>query len=593
MTIRLHDASDAKITYAKILGVNDKAILNLNLNKQDSTATAGKVTFDTYKYGMDNNVSGTLSYTATQKTGRLYTVELTTNIPVDSIVKTDKNTASSLADWKDVITKTGTNTFTYTIDADDSTNLANYKFLLGNRWGLYDANGPVSKTSDKSNQSTVYITPNDKSKTAISHLNPNPITGIYIKNSKELSALGLRNVTVVEPKYEVKKDDAKQPTLLNNLEESNKIQTNNKNISTSFDKTTDALTAVLTVDSSKFDKLIVTPKDGKETPGKWMLTQLYVKGNIDSFVDESSDKSAVFVDPDNSAALAENGLTYTGSSGIYQKLAVWINLSSDAIKAVTSKTDTPTTAAFEVKFSSTSPVEEHNSFFLKIIDTNTNKDLEDDDVADVTTTVDPAEYLSEAEEKKNDFAEKALGWGENKGNTLVEDDMKNIAKNMQIIQQAKVTKKVNNDTVYMTIEADFKKMQLDSGANNNAVNGGAYSFPLSFDISMLDNASSTKDVYSWGIGNDDTHWALDPNAKQLDHKTSWSTLFRFKKDGTAWNKIKNGGYTKEFLLTTENMNGVISEPCNDCTNLETAISKLKTQNAKAKYICYVVTFKQI
>lgn len=573
LTIRLHDASDVKITNAKILGVNDKAILNLTLNKQDSTATAGKVTFDTYKYGMDNNVSGTLSYTATQKTGRLYTVELTTNIPVDSIVKTDKNTASSLADWKDVITKTGTNTFTYTIDADDSTNLANYKFLLGNRWGLYDTTGPVASDQDKSNQSILQIVPNDKSRLQIWTTNSKNKM-IYSNMLNLASDLNLDGRQVENLKEQIE-GHAVESTLQDNLTASKEhiksVYNADKNLNT------------LTYNLSYFKDIKVD-----NAKGKWAVVYFCCRDSED--ITGNDIPGALYVDKLNASRLL-TASTYQGgmtNDETWDLVPIWINLSAPELAKYVKDVDENSAEALEIKLSTTNP-EEHNSIFVTFENTSAAQEIEH--VEKATGSFNSQEYKDADTNTKQELAKKLMS---NPG-ADAEDYANTLINAMEILEKGSISEpRVVDDTVYLTVKADLSEFATNAKGKDNHVR-----IPLKLDVSMLGAKDGTtlniwsRQGESWSSTYEDNR---DFDGNYLDFVINFTNSSKYQESGTGSttdevdNFTKSKSVTKTFIITT--LSNAQSIDCsaqpNNCDKEAEIIKGLREKNAN--YVKYVIDF---
>ena len=176
-----------------------------------------------------------------------------------------------------------------------------------------------------------------------------------------------------------------------------------------------------------------------------------------------------------------------------------------------------------------------------------------------------------------------MQWESNNGN-LTETDMKKIAHNMQIIENGQIDKKVVDDTVYMTIKANFRDLQKDSGKGFGTADE-RYSFPMSFDISSL-GLTGTPTLYTWywRTGKTSSTWGTDSNANRADNRaTTFSSPFRYTQD--AYEKILAGGFTLKLIVTDQDVSGTAND-------MDSALAQLKKANPNAKYICYVVTFVQ-
>ena len=276
------------------------------------------------------------------------------------------------------------------------------------------------------------------------------------------------------------------------------------------------------------------------------------------------------MDVANSSKLLSNTTTGTEASITWMRVPVWINLSSEKVKAITSTNGTAGNDSLEVKFGSSDPVEEHNSFKLKVIDNNPVKEELN------AKELEPQSFNVENYKGNDGKASKdKINEKFDKGTVSNEEDAQAFLNNMEIMENAEITSNVVDDTVYVNVKANLRGLQELEGQSN------VIKVPLSFDVSPL-GTKKGDNISLWRLATKKwVHW-------QQEEENSFILKIRYK-DGEVDEKYKDlkegKKVTEEFIVATGNITD-----SSDVDTTEKALQKVADQNAK--YVRYVVTFEQ-
>ncbi len=541
LTVVLHDATKPEVVKATAGEVNSKGVVVTEKTKKTtSTNVEEKVLVDSYKYGMDV-VNAPEGHGTTK--GRWYSVIVETNVPVSSLVYSDGTNWAEIPERM----KAGENQLVIWKNVDSTSTPAGIK--IANRYAV-TLGDVVSSANSESVDITIAETP--KSKT---ELKANTYVGSScVKNTTGLDNLGLTGVTVKED------PSAKGSisTLKHNLEYSK--------VPIQFDRTKENGEEKLTV--VKLNSANVGEISVNGEWGKWILVHFTVRGNTDTVTDRNNNEKAIIVDAQDNGKLLDK---YNDNG--YMIVPLWINLSSDAVKAATTHTENGTVTPLEVKFGSSNPVEEENSFFLKVLDSNPNKE---EVKASDPIAVDTSKYDNMETNEKNEQVYKDFFW------TPTDQEDKDgraaaLLANMKVMENAdiQITDTVDN-TVYVSVKADLRKLQA-SGDNGNTTR-----VPLTFDVSSLGEDSDLiiARITPNGSG---TNAVGNDNVTKAEDKKTCVIKINFK-TGSQIDDLKSGKVTVELFFIAKNAGGA-----DETINNETSLYKCLSTH---KYIRYVVTFEQ-
>ena len=534
ITVNLHDITAPLVTSATS---STAGIINTEVDTEGV-----KVKVDSYKYGMDATVERKETENSkTTKKGRWYSVELKTNVDVSSLVydkdgKWAEIPADMISDGKIVVWLNADKT-------DDLTSSGKNVITLANRYTV--------KVGDAVNGQGVKINVlrTEKSKVRLDQGNWT-VCAAGVKKDTVLQELGLHNVNVVESTLKNARKNAgvEAGKLQYNLLASTEAgyENNTKN---------DVTTTTLTINSNNVSKIKV---NGVE--GKWIVVHMAVSGNIDTIVDENENPSAIIVDPGNAGHILSS---YRTGDNKEFRVPVWINLSSDAVKAVTNAGD----KTIEVKFGSTSPVAEHNSLNLKVVDTNPmEEELEVEEAKAVPTS----EILDENGEVDEEKAKELVNGGSGKV-TDGKVNEENLLNNMQVLANADIKQNIVDDTVYVTVRTDLTKFEYVAEDAKVTI------IPMSIDVSALDITDNN--IWVWSpISNS---WSNEEVSSSLQYNLAIG--FR-EADGSDKMHDEGKSLTKEILITNKNITQNSAEVNAQIKALEAA---------KAPYIRYVITFENV
>ena len=541
VTIVLHDATDPVVDK---VSTSTTGIIN---TKVDAIGTG--ITLDSYKYGM-SVVAAPEGEGTTQ--GRWYSLTLKTNVPVSSLVYKDGTK------WAEIPERMKAGDYELVLWRNADANYTNGDLIeLANRY----ASGVIVGNTGSGKKVT--LTENKMSKTALANEVQAGAAAVYndhIRTEKSLNELGLTGVSVVEKvpaKPRTNGTDNKEGTLKYNLYASSIV--GGTSISLPIETKNDVTTVTLNVNSSNVSTITVNDESGK-----WILVHMGVRGNTDTLKGDT-DTKAVIIDPTD-ANKVTNALS--GRSGA-MLVPVWINLSSDAVKAATTHTENGTVTPLEVKFRSTSPVEEHNSFFLKIVDENPMTEEVEAKVPEAMNSNEYAEWQPDGDNKEliKDIYEE-FGWGSSETDTNGKAEA--ILNNMKVMEQAEITSsELVDNTVYVTVKANLNALKAGKDAESDSVR-----IPLTFDVSALGTKQGDDLVYA-SLNSDGSSCSCTTGKQSRNTEEIMKMNFKVS-------TINTGKATIDFIIFA----GTDSEA--NCTTISDLYDKIATK----KYIRYVVTFEQ-
>ncbi len=540
ITVNLHDT---KAPMLEEVTSNTTGIINTKVENDDKT-----ITVDSYKYGMDATVERKENKNNKVATkGRWYSLELKTNVDISSLVYKDED-----GNWAEIPEDMISNgKIVVWLNADKTEDLAptgKTVITLANR---YAQNIEIGKAAN-GNGTEVKVKRTEKTKLEINKTQY-ALSKSNVEDQKSLEQLYLRDITVVEselknPKVvKVNGNDVNAGTLQYNLAASRTAEINMPVA------TNDIRTATLKINSNDVSTIKV---NGVE--GKWIVVHMTVKGNIDTLVDETNDTSSIIIDPSNIQLLKE-----VNNNGEV-RVPIWINLSSPAIKAVTSTPSKTVSGTVDVKFGSTGPVVEHNSFKLKIEDTNA---MEEELKVEKPKSV-PTSEITNPDGTTNKEAAKNLAdvGGSTVDNSRFKEE--SLLNNMKVLADANIEQNIVDDTVYVTVKTDLTRFQYIDDTDKVVV------IPMTLDASALDISSNK--IWSWspisGTWNEGT----------VNSSLQYNLSLGFRtEEGSVDFVTKGTSVTKEILITNKN----ISTSDKDVNKQIKALEK-----DKAPYIRYVITF---
>ena len=501
VTAVLHDASAPKIvSVAPGDDENAKALQNLKVENSNSKTTnrirTDKITVDTYKYGMKETTR--TNYAGEEETGRWYSIKLTFNVPVSSILFNNSgNEGQDVAtkeNWLPLSNVTG-NEVTLWINRDamdkagvKSTN--SVEQTLCNKWAI-EKEGENYKEDGQSNDAkwTVGVTveENEKSKTALNHElgTPSSRADVFetgVKDAVDDETLSRLNGIDIETKHEDelrKSGSSNYGTFAYTLAESSKITVENDPLNEK------GSIATIKLNSANVSDVILT-HDGKELEGRWILVHFNVRGEAKT-IEDRTDSDAVIIDTNNAGELLQ-GLK-TNDSPKADRIPLWINLDAKEIKAATKYAgDNKTPTPFKVSFGSSTPVEEENYFYIQIEDSCANTEPLPESVKPEAVDIGS---LKETDSQLNAELKKLFP---NDGSFYDGNPGKAFVKNMEFLKKADISEEIVGDTVYVTIKDDFTKYY-----NKNNSTGTDFNIAFDLDLSSLDLAKGA-DVYFYNDG---------------------------------------------------------------------------------------------
>lgn len=185
-------------------------------------------------------------------------------------------------------------------------------------------------------------------------------------------------------------------------------------------------------------------------------------------------------------------------------IPIWINLSNPQIQEATKFAgSTKEAVPFKVSFGSTGPVEEHNSFYITIEDSNHNNEEIPESAIPEGMDVSKFDENEVKLEDKDAIAGELFPEDveETKAHLDTEDKLKAFVHNQNVLNNSfDVQSKIVGDTVYMTIKGDYTKLNTI----NNAPYNNTDPFNVSFDLD-LSSIIDTGDTASF-LNNGTNKW---------------------------------------------------------------------------------------
>ncbi len=542
VTVVLHDVTAPVV---EDVTTTTTGILNAKVGSNKNT-----ITLDSYKYGMDATVERKDENGKTV-VGRWYSLALKTNIPVSSLVYKNPKTNKWDEIPEDMILD---DNIVVWLNANET--ISDPVITLANKYTV-EVGDTVS-----TNKVDVTVTRTEKSKVELVKATDTVSTDGLISTPPKT----LQGVTIEQISVKNAPADAKLGEFKDLLTASKTL-----NIVNDFDKY-DALTVTINVNSNDVKTVSVNGE-----PGKWILVQMAIQNNHieeNSIKDENEDHSAVIIDPRNDSKLLTD-IETGNKTGL--RVPIWINLTSDAVKAVTDAGD----KTLEVKFGSTTPLTEHNSFKLKIHDTNPMGDEGLSAEQQNPTKFGVNELAGKTTEQQKAYLDEILGTGTLNGAADDDSITKNFVHNLEIMQDADITSEVIDNTVYVTVVADLDELKPVTNKNDNSNNAKTKRATLVLDVSTLGGTKKGDNLWYWsGVSK---KWAKCTQ----DSETDLILDVRFEgyntQDQQNYNDLCDGKpVTKEYILAEYN-NG--SKPLGE-SDRDAALGSVKDR----KYIDYVITF---
>ena len=553
---------------------NAKALQNLKVENTDESTEkrvrTDKITVDTYKYGMKETTR--TNYEGKEETGRWYSIKLTFNVPVSSILFNNSgnkgNNKANKETWLP-LSKVEGNEVTLWINRDSmeketDKSTKSVEQTLCNKWTIKKTtDGKYDDDGDSNNAKwTVGVTveETEKSKTATTHElkeqdTKYDIYNDYINDNQTPETLKLHATTIEEIVEDTDRQDGGKS--FGTFEHTLYTSTNagGLNITKMTGENKENIWN-LKLNSSKVSEIKLNG-----VKGKWILVHLGVRGDVNTFKDETNSESSAFLEVEDANELLKN--SKSTSSGAYL-VPLWINLSDPKIVNATNykkeNDGNNKVTPFKVSFGTTNPVEEHNCIYIQIEDENPNTDSISESAKPEVVELGK---ITENDEKLNDELKELFGTDPE---FYKDQSAKSFVKNMELLAEADISEEIVGDTIYVTIKDDFKKY------HNKTDGRCSTDFNVAFDLDLSSLGVTDK--------NSNIYWYNDGGSSWKQDKINVYPIMRFgiTIQGSDYSSLVSDGgkISKEYIFAN-----CSSNPSDkDCSKIE------------GKYIRYVFKFIQ-
>lgn len=550
ITVNLHD-----ITAPLVTSVTSSTTGIIN-TKVDTTGK--EITLDSYKYGMDATVARKETENSkTTTTGRWYSLELKTNVDVSSLVYAKDGKWAEIPE--DMISNGKIVVWVNADKTEDLDPAEKTVIILANRYTV--------KVGDTVNGNKVEIkvkrTEKSKTMTAGEFYSDADYTIYNDAIETNIDSGRLYNTKIEEINVDENRTDSqshKYGSIGYNLQASKTANTTMEN------KTEKGVTtSTIKTNSKNISEIKING-----TPGKWILVQLAVRGNINTLKNETGKDNAVILDLDNRDKL----LTATkGTSSKADLIPLWINLSAPEILAATKHgNEEKTVTPFKVTISSSDPVEETNSFYLVFEDKNTSEEALTDDNA--KPNLFENNLLSKKDESGSITSDMQDFFKYDTTQPFCTNDTKAKAllENIERLQKAETTYNYVGDTVYINIKDDFTQYKDEDAESTMRI-------ALNLNLETL--GVKAKDAMCF---------YNDGNGKWYDTNADYDNgiYFTIQLNGTDYSELHaNKEVAKEYIFAVGNKTTVLGS--NDSASHSDDTDKCSRIQDGVKYIRYVIT----
>ena len=549
-------------------------IENYTPNKPNETSGGdANINVKTYRYAMKEtvNIEG--------EKERKFALILTPNIPLDYII-----VEKSVDEWiplpdeyktsdEKIIVWLDKNT-SKTAESGFSITRADQK--IANKWAVNGQGKPDAK-----NVTTIKITEKDESELELYKGPQNIYTNLLKEFSKDediklkgINAEGMEKVAgLVSNVYE-------------NLKAENAADTK---ISIAYDTETKINTVKYNLNN--FEKIKVNDYEGN-----WICLHFLIRESKNLDAEYSNIPGALYIDVADAGQILKQATFKDQKTAqeTWDLVPVWINLSSDDLKAYIKNPDDKTECdVLKIKLHSTE-TEEYNEILVKFEQTGKTKVFEKAIKPEVPGT--DIDYSGNNIEKAKEYASTFKD-----GGSADENYTKSLLSGAKAIEGKVSEPEIIDDTVHLTVKADFDSLLKN---NTDLTAGGTnMRIPMKLDISML---GATKGSSIWTYSGQSKKWSKSYNDNTEDYTKTMTMVINFLNSNINTNEcedsngedidgassksevtlLKEGkSIRKTFIFTTEDMTS-----CEDCSSKEIAIQNLRKKNAS--YVKYVIDFVQ-